>query len=574
MTDSRRIVDPQCHEFTANLNYNDDGLKPWLAADRRVKQGDGSIKLEHADLDALDESATVKLYYQESSLLPPNNGETLAGTRVDHDTIREFRIRVEANDGLGERKVNFHIRPRWANLEAERDDGTKVEIPVPDELANNDTDAVSIRASGSNIPFDQYDDLLAQAADALGIRSGYFHDPNPTSNIQDAARYVRIHCDQSGPIHARDGPLVGLAHVLENDRQGYRKIVQNDDDEQGRNAPGYYHTATLGPDRIREVYPDHALPAEVKHYLKRDALERTKSDPLRHPKLEAAYQVSKANETLRYDDDGIQQVTTELDEIVYSVLADAGISLRGGDGSPYVEDTYFDAENAHTDANIVSLDLAQVRHEQENVVVKHLSDGLSPVEQEALGTLVTDGGQVSPDDIAETNERNRDVVYRALDRMDDLVDREYGRVSLQSTYVAELVHDAIRNAKDAVGKATTATAEALEAADRGLDERTSAFIAWAEKHGIAYTEKDDSVKISIGEVDADSQREARSRVKEMLREGLGLWKDMNRDEAVYRAGQWTARVEVPTDRARLRSVDTDETTTEYLGGKNWKVVAT
>lgn len=574
MTDSRRIVDPQCHEFTANLNYNDDGLKPWLAADRRVKDGDGSITIQNADLDTLEDSAEVKLSYQPSNLQPPERGETLAGTRVDHETVREFRINIKANDGLGERKVNYHIRPRWANLEAETNDGRTVEIPVPDELANNHTDAVSIRASGSNIPFDQYDDLLAEAADELGIRSDYFDDPHPTSNIQDAARYVRIHKDESGPIHARSGPLVGLSHVLENDRQGYRKLVQNDDDEQGRNAPGYYHTATLGPDRIQEVWPNHTLPAEVKHYLKRDALDRPTSDPLRHPKLEAAYQVSRTDETLRYDDDGIQQVSKELDEILYSVLADAGISLRGGDGSPYVADHYFADENAHTDASIVSLDLAQVRHEQENVVVKHLADGLSPVEQEALGTLVTDGGQVSPDEIAETNERNRDVVYRALDRMDDLVDREYGRVSLRSTYVAELVHESIKHAKDAVQRATSATAEALEAADRNLDERTSAFIAWAEKYDITYTEKDDSVKVNVGEVDADSQREARSRVKEMLREGLDLWKDMNRDEATYRAGQWTARVEVPTDRARLRSVDTDETTTEYLGGKNWKLVAT
>jgi hypothetical protein len=125
-----------------------------------------------------------------------------------------------------------------------------------------------------------------------------------------------------------------------------------------------------------------------------------------------------------------------------------------------------------------------------------------------------------------------------------------------------------------VQRATSATAEALEAADRDLDERTCAFIAWQEAHDISYTEKDDSVKVNAGEVDADSRSEARNRVKEILREGLELWKDMNRDEAKYRAGQWTAKVEVPTDLSQLRSVDTDETKTKRLGGKNWKLVAT
>ena len=549
MTDARRIVDPQCHEFTANLNFNTHGLKPWFAADSLVKEGGGSVKRRGVDLDALEaDAAAVKLYYQDSAIQPPEGGETLAGASVEQDTIREFRIHVEAMDGLGERKANFHIRPRWANLEAEKDDGSTVEISVPEVLANNHTDAVNVRASGSNIPFADYHDLLVDAADALGISKRYFADYHAaTSNIQDAARYVRIHADASGPIHARTGPLVQLAHVLENDRSGYRKLVQNDDDERGRTKPGFYHTATLGPERIREVWPNHNLAKEVKHYYKDDYHERSESDPLHHPKLEAAYQVSQSDETLRYDDDAIQQLNQELDETLYSILADADIDLRGGEGSPYMADHYFDATNALTAASIVSLDLSQIYHEQESVVYKHLvgGGGLSPIEQEALGTLVTDGGTVSPQNIADAHERHIDAVYRALSKMDDLVEREYGRVSLKSTYVSELVHDAIEQAETAVERATNATAEALEAADRGLDERTSAFIAWAEKHGVNRRKLGESATISIGEIDANSRQEARQQVKEIIREGYQLWEDMNKDPIEYRTATVRAIAEVP-----------------------------
>jgi len=569
-SDIRRIVEPAHHEFAVNLNYNSHGLSPWFAADKLVKQLDGGTVLEGISLPSIDETVRVSIRYQEGSLLPPENVETPAGTEILHETIREFRIHVEADDRHGLKSVDYHIRPRWHNQKAETSDGSITTIPSGG-LTSPDRDGVSVRAAGSNIPFEKYDAVLAEAADAVGINPSYFTDPHETSNIQDAARYVRIHEDVSGPIHARDGPIVQLSYVLENDRDGYRKTVQNDSDGRGKQKPGYYHTVTLGPERIREVWPSHALPKEIKHYYKPDYHDR--DDALAHPKLEASYQTARTDETLHYDAETVEQVKRELDECLYATLADAGLDLRAG-GETYINDEIFTATNATTDATIVELNLTEIRHEQQSVVTKHLvsGGGLSAIEQEALGTLVTDGGHVSPDDIADDHGRHIDAVYRALGRMDDLVDREYGSVSLKSTYVAELVHDAIQQAETAVSRAVDATSNALEAADRGLDEKTSAFIAWAETHGLNFDEKDDGVNVRLGEVDADSQKDARKEARRILREGFKRWRDMNRDEVKYRLGSWKARVEVPTETAQLRSVDSDETRTEYVGGENFKAL--
>ena len=570
MTESRRIVEPSCHEFTANLNYNSHGLKPWLAADHVVKDVGGGTTLEGVNLDSFEKPVDVSIRYQDGNLLPPDGGETPAGTTLEHETIREFRIHVEENDGNGGLKsIDYHIRPRWYKQKAETSDGETITLE-PGGLTDAQTDGISVRAAGSNVAFEKYDQILREAAATLNINSWYFEEHHQTSNIQDAARYVRVDAEASGPIHARDGPLVGLAHVLENDRDGYRKLVQNDNDERDVQKPGFYHTATLGPQRVREVWPNHQLPVEIKHYYKKDYYER--SDGLAHPKLEAAYQTSRTGETLRYNDESIEQVKRELDECVYSVLSDAGLDLRAG-GDTYVADEIFAAENSMTDAGIVSLDLSEIRHEQEAVVYKHLIDGgLSPVEREALGTLVTDGGEVSPDDLAEQHDRHVDSVYRALDRMRDLVEHEYGSVSLKSTYVGELVHDAIQQAESAAERATQATAQALEAAERGLDEQTSAFVAFAESRGLNFSERDDGVSIDLGEMDADSLKEARREAREILREGLDLWTSMNRDEAKYRAGTWKAYAEVPTEYASLRSTDSDETRTEYIGGRTWEAI--
>ena len=584
MTGQRRIVEPACHEFTANLNYNSHGLKPWFAADSVVKKFGGGTTLEAVDLPSLEDTATVSIRYQDGNLLPPQRGKTPAGTEIDLETIREYRIHVEANDGHdGLKSVDYHIRPRWFKQKAEKGDGETITLQ-PGGLTSPQTDGVSVRAAGSNLAFEIYDRLLAEAADALGINSWYFDDPHETSNIQDAARYVRVHESASGPIHARDGPLVGLAHVLENDRDGYRKLVQNDSDERDVQKPGFYHTATLGPERIREVWPNHGLPKEIKHYYKRDYYER--SDALAHPKLEAAYQTSRTEETLRYCAETVEQVKRELDECLYSVLADAGLDLRAN-GDTYVPDEIFSAENILTDAAIVSLNLSQIRHEQEAIIYKHLVDGgLSPIEREALGTLVTDGGIVSPTDIADQHDRHRDAVYRALGRMDDLLDRQYGRVSLRSTYAAELVSDAIKEAEAAVSRATSATAHALEAADRGLDEQTSAFVAFCEAHGLNFSDGDHGVNIRLGEIQpddagdprdtptpAEALKAARREARRILREGHDLWQSMNRNEAEYRAGTWKAHVEVPTPEAALKSIDSDETTTRTIGGDVWKTLS-
>jgi hypothetical protein len=560
MSDAHRKIAPVCHEFQAHWNANEHGLQPWFAFDRVTKDAGGGIGDDDGvQIEALGDSWTVTLQYQESAVLPPVDGETSAGTAVKHDTIREFRLNVEADDDVGQRSANYHIRPRWQGMEAETNDGLRKDIPVPEWLANHDTDAINIRISGSNIPFDEYGTLLREAAEAVGVSRNYFKTEyrHRTSNIQDAARYVRLHTDVSGPVFGETGPLVTLARVLETDREGYRKLVRNHEDYHGENLPGYYVTATLGQQRVQEVMPNHKLPVECKHYYAKDALNRPMSDPLRHPKLEVAYQQSRWDESLAYTEEEIDNLTTELDEWLFAILRDAGstqdIPLRAG--SAYFADAYFDAENGMTDANIVTLDLVEIKNEQQSIVHKHtLTDGgVSPIEGEILGELVADGGTKSPKDVAEKHDRDRDSVYAALKRMHDLVQHDYGELSLKSTYQAELVADALEHANDAVERATMAAAEAKEAAQRGLDENTSAFLAWCQKYGIEREAMGDyEGTIDLGEIEDPSD------VREIIREGYRLWTEMNRDPAEFRSAKVRYDVYEENQASRLRSIDTQQ----------------
>jgi hypothetical protein len=192
-----------------------------------------------------------------------------------------------------------------------------------------------------------------------------------------------------------------------------------------------------------------------------EIVARDSDDPLAHPKAGVSYQVSRWDDTLGADQEVLAQLQRELDRVLHAVLIDAGLNVAPDhESGPFVEDAHSDAEVTDGFDEPRTLDMAHIHDEQESVVLKHVKDGLSPVEWESLEVLVTDWGDVAPADIAEEKGRHVNGVRDALRRMDDLVQREYGSVSLRSTYVAGLVHDAVQRAEEAVRDAASASAKA------------------------------------------------------------------------------------------------------------------
>jgi hypothetical protein len=552
-----QLVETAPHEFNANFNF-DAGLGPFFAADRQIKKGGGSVK---GRFEAFGESWDVKLYYQDSNVLPPDDGTTPAGTPWRLDEPREFRFKVEAveaDDQAGQKSFNAHLRPRWDRMKIEDSRGRTSRPNVPFE------EGVNLKVQGSNIEFVRYLELVQKAAEAVGVNASHFDERgrHESSVVTQAERYVRVHEDYSGPIHARDGPLARAGHLLEDDRNGRREIEQTDIDESGEKVPGYRHQVGLDERRVREVWPNHELPKRFKHYRARES--KSLDGALRHPKVGAIYYGSLWRDRSRNHGvtrDELDQLTHELEESLLSMLADAGLDVSSA--HQYVSDDYFEADTSDRDRQIVELPLEELQTNQESVVINHVADGLSPVEWESLDVLVTDGGEVSPADIAEAGGFHQDSVYRALDRMDELVEREYGSVSLKSTHVAELVHESVQAAKQRTREAVEAAGKAMQAADRGLDERTSAFVAFASQHFERFEETDDGLQINFGKVEADTHQAARREIKQKLREGKRLWDSMNRDEMKWRLGKWQARIE----RDKYADMNTlSETVVESHGG--------
>lgn len=523
-----KCIDTAPHEFTANLVFPQHDLDPFFGADAVTKQAGGStgfLEFEHRD-----ETWQARLRFESSNILPPEGGILPSGRSFELEEVKEYRLRVRRHpeeDPVGEQKVDAHLAPRWEGMEGENRYGDRVSIPVPGAI----DEGVNVRAQSSNIKFERVATLVRRGFETVGLNGWYFENPCHLSNIQDAERYVRVHTDESGPIHARDGPIARMGHLLESDREGFRKLVQNDSDNHGRRLPGFYHTATFGPRRVREAWPHHDLPREIKHYYAREALSKSKDDALRHPKLGASYQSSRWSETLRLEE--IDQLNEELDEAVISILHDAGLCTHAAD--QFVSDAYFEAE-LRDRSEVPSLDLDQIEHEQESVVIRFLADGgFSPIEEEAVATLLADGGEVSPTKIAEKNGRHVDSVRRALRRIDGLLERSYGRVALRSSHIAGMLHAAIEEARDSVSRALKAAGTAARAQKRGLDEKTSSFMAWAEANGIDHRGSSRDARLELRMGDFKSSRQA----YKQLCIGFRKWCDAGRDETRFRNGKAT-----------------------------------
>ena len=119
---------------------------------------------------------------------------------------------------------------------------------------------------------------------------------------------------------------------------------------------------------------------------------------------------------------------------------------------------------------------------------------------------------------------------------------------MRSKYVADLVHDAVEEARKATQRAAKAGAKALEAAERGFDTTTSAFIAWAAKHDIDVTDRaGDELHLEFGVV---------KDIKRKLREGFELWTEADMPGTRYWMAQVRYRKEIDSG---LRTIDGSET---------------
>jgi hypothetical protein len=149
----------------------------------------------------------------------------------------------------------------------------------------------------------------------------------------------------------------------------------------------------------------------------------------------------------------------------------------------------------------------EIQTEQEQLAYKTLADGLAESDQDLLEMLVNDGGEISPQDAAEETDYHLSTIYKAIDRMDHLIDHGYGELALESHHVAREVHRIVNAAMDELENAADVASRAL-ANETSMEFANDALTRYCDRHGIQIeTRRDGKVEIRMGRVATDDARQ-------------------------------------------------------------------
>jgi hypothetical protein len=502
-------LSPAPHELDVNFitgvhpepNYPDYGLKPYYALHKLRADYDGwkTDGKPSREMEWNGETWALVLDYQDSGIDPWES------TEFSLETVKEYRLYFVSKDSPHydedtpadqQDRVkggSIHVTPRWPDMTS---DGEPIQN-VPDYGAP----FVNFRMQGSNIPHQQYHDLLRRILGAFDVNPRYVDNPHPHSNIQDIARYVRPKRGESGAIFAPDGPIARTHTVIQGDRSGYRKHV-----EDHREIPGYYVTAAVEDEKADTLIRGHELGKELKHYYPNHPEKYEKDEAPYHPKFEVSYQTSLTEDTLRWDE--LEDAIRELDETILNCLDWSGISPSVGDGGSgiWVDfDPYWKVEDTTASRKLVKCPLPAIEDEQEHRVMQLWGD-MTPADRDVTELLLTDGGKVSPQDAAEQTGNTYRTVRTVVERMQGLIKHSYGELEIESKKIQQELLKRVRAAgerfEDEIGTA------AMELADAAEDRARTAWDTVRRRYSISESEDHNCRKLLRVGYKAEDKNEA------------------------------------------------------------------
>lgn len=494
------------HEGDVHFIFTDNGLKPYYAANRVDKDHGEDWKTSGKPVATTrfngDEYALCMDYY-EGGLDPWENPD------FQLETVREYQFyfvnkasphydgdRADRADRTQGGTIT--MRPRWPDLKS---DGTPVSVP------DYGCAYVDLQVQASNIPHRDYRELLTSVMSAFGLPARFFDTPHPDSNVADLARYVRLRRGESGPIYAPDGPIARSHNLIQGDRTGYRKHV-----EDHTKIPGYYVTSVIEDAKADELIRGHGLGKELKHYYPNHPDNFESNEAPYHPKFEVSYQTSQTRDTLRWSE--LDDAIRELDETILNCLDWAGIGTVADTPEFVGFDPYWSVENTHKSRKSVSCPLPDIEDEQEAVVMSLWGD-MTDAGEATVEHLLSDGGKSSMGEVAEDTGYTYRTIRAVVKRLSELIEQSYGELQFQSKKISQELKNRVQAAGERFKQAIGSTVSDIADAER--DAKRSAWSAWKKKFAVSEIDnrKDCRYLLRIG-----YKPESRAEAAEILRDAF------------------------------------------------------
>lgn len=441
--------------------------------------------------------------YDESGL------DTWENPEFQIENVREFRFYFVSKDSPTYRDKRadkdprvkggtITVRPRWPDMTS---DGQSVSVP------DYGGGYIDCQIQAANIPHTDYLDLLTRVMTSFGISSRYFSHPHPDSHVGDLAYYVRLERGESGPLFAADGPIARSHSLLESDREGYRKHVENH-----TKIPGYYVTTTLTDSRARELINGHELGKELKHYYPNHPDEFEPNEPEYHPKFEVSYQSSRTEQTLRWNQ--VERAREELIESLLNAVEWAGISCNPNNEIWVENDPYWNVEpiRERLSCGFVNCPLPEIESEQEHRVMR-LWGSMNQSDREVVDLLLSDGGDVSPTDAAEETGYSYRTIRKVIERLDGLIRHGYDSMGLESKKIRD---ELLKRTKAAAGKfKSEIESVTMDVADAVADHTGTRWGRIRRKYAVSVDRNGNCRKLLKVDYNPSSDLEAKNILREI-----------------------------------------------------------
>ena len=519
---SDELVGTQTHEVQTKLLFADetDKLSPYNALkaqfdtyleDRKnTKEADNNPIWLH---DVCGDDWVIN-----DSKKPYWKGQ-IAAKGEDYETYNEYQISIVAADEMVEeqtREIVLQFRPSVPN--AKKPDGTDIQS-MPDDLPYG----VRVQAQSSNVELWEIVPLIQAVADKLGIRTSYFdsHKIHDWSKIVSLALYARIKREISEDKIVSPGKILDRLTGFGRARSGSRGMFKWDNEE----IMGHYNAVTLDCGTWSKLMPGEKPGMRLKSYHMKNP-EKSTSSETSHPKLEVQF-VPDHTDSGYVDWGDREQLQQQLDETLLNVLQWSGIDTSPQNDT-FVSDAYFDPLNNARDHDIELIpdSIETIKSEEQDMAIAEITQaGLSQNEQQVAQKLA-DGGQMHYQTLADKADVSESTVYRTLEKIDGIVEKINGKISMSDEYVRDSLDSFFASVEKIADKASN-TIDCIVSGFPFDVDKDSAFGKWAQQHVASVRDlmpKDAPIQGIGGDREGwqeivINKRVSRKEVKRILREG-------------------------------------------------------
>jgi transposase len=292
-----------------------------------------------------------------------------------------------------------------------------------------------------------------------------------------------------------------------------------------RDVLGYRHRMLLHKSDADELLNRHRYGKQIKMYHP----EYVHGDPEEaryHPKLGVLFDFSKehlGNGGNSVPWSRLEELIRELRETLTNLVSWSGLTTKP-DPTTYVPDDAFELQEAEEPVQLVKDPLPQVEADQEALLMKTLGD-LTPSDERLL-QVVADGGEVSVHEAAEETDRSLSTIYRALDRLGDLLRNDSGTLSFVSEKLQQELSGVLSETESALESGVRRLCELLDLDPRQLEQKGSAWQKWLARWGaeaVEHGDQSDRMLIKISTMMDRLRATDRPLVDEIVAEAYEAW---------------------------------------------------